>query len=232
MLVLWILLGLLALIFGLLCVPVRLRAQYSGTFTARLAWLFFKYSIAPATEKNPKEKKEQSPKKEEKKSDETPKAKKPNAFQRYYNNEGIDGFVGLLQEAVSALKRFGTGLNRSIYIKLFALQIVVTGDDPKTLTEKYGKTCAAVFPLLGWLGSNLRVSRRGAHMIDVHPDYTGWDKKQVQCAATIDVVPLVFIAALIALAVRLGVKVVLAFLRGSKEQKTPPITKTSSQIAS
>ena len=76
MIVLWILLGLIALIFLLLCIPVRFDLNYNGEATVFIRYLFLKYRVLPAPEKKPEPKKEKKP--SEKKSEEKAKEKKPN----------------------------------------------------------------------------------------------------------------------------------------------------------
>ena len=60
MIVLWILLGLIALIFLLLCIPVRFDLNYNGEATVFIRYLFLKYRVLPAPEpikeKKPSEK--------------------------------------------------------------------------------------------------------------------------------------------------------------------------------
>ena len=51
MIVLWILLGLIALIFLLLCIPVRFDLNYNGEATVFIRYLFLKYRVLPAPEK-------------------------------------------------------------------------------------------------------------------------------------------------------------------------------------
>ena len=57
MIVLWILLGLIALLFLLLCIPVRFDLNYNGEATVFMRYLFLKYRVLPAPEKKPEPKK-------------------------------------------------------------------------------------------------------------------------------------------------------------------------------
>ena len=50
MIVLWILLGLIALLFLLLCIPVRFDLNYNGEATVFIRYLFLKYRVLPAPE--------------------------------------------------------------------------------------------------------------------------------------------------------------------------------------
>ena len=61
MIVLWILLGLIALIFLLLCIPVRFDLNYNGEATVFIRYLFLKYRVLPAPKKKPEPKKEKKP---------------------------------------------------------------------------------------------------------------------------------------------------------------------------
>jgi len=226
MIALYILLGLLALLLGLLCVPVVLRVEYAGSVAMRLRWLFFTILRVPAPEgrkpKKKKKKKEKPKKEKEKKKEEKPKKekeKKPNAFQRFYAYQGIPGFIELLGRAVDALKRFRHGLWRCFFIRELRLHMVILGGDPKELVEKYGKVCAGVYPPLGWLSTHLR-TRPGNVRATIAPDFTGLAEKEIAATAEVSVIPLTLLAAVIMLALRLGVRVILKFLNGAKEPKT------------
>ena len=221
---LYIILGIIALFVGLLSVPVVLRVEYAGSVTLRLRWLFLTILRVPAPEdKKPKKKKKkkEKPKKEEEKKEKKPKEDKgPGAFQRFYQYQGIPGFIELLQRAVEVLKQFRHGMWRCFKIRELRLHMVVMGGEPQELVEKYGKTCAAVYPSLGWLTSHLR-SKPGKIHTTIVPDFTGLAQKEIACTAEISIVPRTLIAAVIMLAVRLGVRVALKFLRGAK----PPADK-------
>ena len=80
MIVLWILLGLIALLFLLLCIPVRFDLNYNGEATVFIRYLFLKYRVLPA----PEPKKEKKP--SEKKSEEKAKEKKPNPLLQQVKN--------------------------------------------------------------------------------------------------------------------------------------------------
>ena len=93
MIVLWILLGLIALIFLLLCIPVRFDLNYNGEATVFVRYLFLKYRVLSA----PEPIKEKKP--SEKKSEEKAKEKKPNPLlqqvRKYKEAEGLTGLLTL-----------------------------------------------------------------------------------------------------------------------------------------
>jgi len=219
---LYIILGIIALFAALLSVPLVLRVEYADSVSLRLRWLFLTILRIPAPEdKKPKKKKKKKEKPEKEKKEEKPKKekeKKPSAFQRFYEYQGVSGFIELLQRTVDALKKFRHGLWRCFCIRELRLHMVVLGGEPQELVEKYGKICAAVYPAIGWLSSHLR-SRPGKVRATIAPDFTGLAQKEMAATAEVSVVPLLLFAALIMLLIRLGVKVVLKFLSGAKEPK-------------
>jgi len=223
MIALYIILGIIALFTGLLCVPLVLRMEYAGSVALRLRWLFLTILRVPAPEdKKPKKKKKkkEKPEKEKKKEDKPKKEKekKPNAFQKFYEYQGISGFIELLQRTVEILKQFRHGLWRCFCIRELKLYMVVMGGEPQELVEKYGKVCAGVYPAFGWLSSHLH-SRPGKVRATINPDFTGLAQKEIACTAEIAIVPRVLLGAVIMLAVRMGVRVVLRFLKGAKAPK-------------
>ena len=106
MIVLWILLGLIALLFLLLCIPVRFDLNYNGEATVFIRYLFLKYRVLPA----PEPKKEKKP--SEKKSEEQAKEKKTNPLlqqvKKYKEAEGLSGLLTLAKDLLKATgTRFG-----------------------------------------------------------------------------------------------------------------------------
>ena len=224
MVFLYILLGIAALITLLLSVPLIVQAEYGQELTLGVRWLFLRIPIVPAKEKKPKKKKKKKKEKPENEKEEKPKKEKdpdkPNVVQRFYQYKGIPGFVDLLRRTVEILKKFRHGVWLCFKIRKLHLQMLITGGDPQALVEQYGKTCAAVFPALGWLSSHLR-TKRGGVKAHISPDFTGFAKKEMAFDADISICPLVLICALLAMLVRLGFRVVLRFFKGAKPPKTP-----------
>jgi len=215
MIVLYILLGVVVFFAGLLSVPLIIQAEYEQAATLRVRWLFLKIPIIPGKEKKPKKKKDKPKKEKPEKPKEDEGEKKPGILGRYYKYQGISGFIDLLQRTVEILKQFRHGLWLCFKIRKLHLRMLITGGDPQSIVEKYGKTCAAVFPALGWLSSHLR-SRRGGVRANISPDFTGLAEKEMAFAAEVSISPLPLIHALLMLLVRLGVRVALKFIRGAK----------------
>ena len=106
MIVLWILLGLIALLFLLLCIPVRFDLNYNGEAAVFIRYFFLKYRVLPA----PEPIKEKKP--SEKKSEEKAKEKKPNPLlqqvKKYKEAEGTYG-------AFNARERFVKGHRHALW---------------------------------------------------------------------------------------------------------------------
>jgi len=225
MIALYIILGIIALFIALLSVPLVLRVEYAGSVALRLRWLFLTILQIPAPEdkkpKKKKAKKEKPEKKEEEKKEKKPEEKKdkgPNVLQRFYQYRGVSGFIDLLQRAVAVLKQFRHGLWRCFCIRELTLHMVIMGGEPEELVKKYSRTCAGVYPAIGWLGSHLR-SKPGGIRTTIVPDFTGLAQKEIACTAEISIIPRTLIAAVIMLAVRMGLRVVLRFFKGAKAPK-------------
>jgi len=221
MIALYIIVGIIALIIGTLSIPVLLRLEYIGDVKLQVQWLFLRKQLVPAPPDKPKKKKKEKPEKEEKPKEEKPKEegeKKPNALSRFYEYQGIPGFVELLRRTVAALKKFRHGLWLSFCIRELDLKINLPGGDPEGLAVQYGKLSAAIFPSLGWLCSKLR-TKKGRVRANIYPDFTGNSEREIICRATVSVIPSVVIGATFGLLARLGFRVVLKFFRGAKAPK-------------
>ena len=173
MIVLWILLGLIALIFLLLCIPVRFDLNYNGEATVFIRYLFLKYRVLPAPE----------PKKE----------KKPNPLlqqvKKYKEAEGLTGLLTLAKDLLKATgTRFGK-LLKHIKLKDFDLYVLVGGgEDAAEIAILYGEVCAGVYPAVSvLLGLTNCKSPHGRVSVDL--DYSAKEPK-VLCTASGAVRPL------------------------------------------
>ena len=142
--ILWILLGLLALLVLALLVPVKIRGSYEdGAPFLTVRYGPVKLQLFPPKEKTEEEKK--PPRKKKPKSEKPQKPKKPkakiNMDQILYALEKLPPILG------RALRRTG----RSIHIRPLQLYVLVAGGDPASTAALYGKMEAALaagFPIL------------------------------------------------------------------------------------
>ena len=169
MIVLWILLGLIALIFLLLCIPVRFDLNYNGEATVFIRYLFLKYRVLPTPEKKP-----------------NPLLRQ---VKKYKEAEGLTGLLTLAKDLLKATgTRFGK-LLKHIKLKDFDLYVLVGGgEDAAEMAVLYGEVCAGVYPAVSvLLGLTNCKSPHGRVSVDL--DYSVKEPK-VLCTASGAVRPL------------------------------------------
>lgn len=140
--ILWVLLGLLALLAAALLIPVKIRGSYEDGSP----FLYIRYGPVKLQLFPPREKAEEGEKKPPKKKKTKPeKPKKPkakiNMEQILYALEKLPPILG------RALKRTG----RCIHIRPLKLYVLVAGSDPAATAMLYGRMEAALaagFPIL------------------------------------------------------------------------------------
>lgn len=217
---LYIILGIIAFFLILLSVKVAVTVHYEDDVTVSLKWLFLKFDILPKHEKEPKKekkkKKEKKPKEESEVIPEPKKKKKDNMFVRFYHNRGVEGVVQLLKDAAKALggmfKRIGRAF---LFEELFIALTVGAGDSAETAI-KYGKTCSAAFPAMGFIVNNMRVKK---YNIDISPDFI-YGNNTAKLHTKISARPITVINAIIIVLFELLFKVVIKLLMHSDEPKT------------
>ena len=215
---LYIILGIIAFIILLLSIKVMITVHYDEELTVSLSWLFLKFDLLPMKEKHPKKekkKKEKKPKKTDEKIPE-PKKKKDNMFVRFYHNQGVSGVVQLLKDAAAALG----GMFRAFLFEELYVSLTVGSDDAADTAVKYGKVCAAAFPSMGFIVSNMRVKK---YNIEVTPDFVG-GSNSARMHVKAAVIPLRLINAVIVVAFQLLFKVVFKLLKHGKA-KTADVEK-------
>lgn len=189
MLWLYILLGILLVIFLLLLTPVKLKASYNENFRCILKIGFVKFSLYP-----PKPKKKKKPKKadEEQKSEETKK-------ESIIKEKGISWLFDLIKKiadlAVGALKDFF----RHIIVKKLLLSISIAGSDAADTAVKYGYCCSAVYPAFGIIVGAVKCKKYG---VDISPDF----EEKAKSAVNMELEARIKILWLLALVIKHGIK--------------------------
>lgn len=217
---LYIILGIFASIIAVLLILLSINAvitvHYENDVTMTLKWLFLKFNILPSDKdkkKKPKKKKE----KEEPESEvvKEPKKKKDNMFVNFYHNKGVEGVVQLLKDTAKALGGMFKRIGKSLVIDELIVSLRVSAGDSAETAIKYGKTCAAAFPAMGFIVNNLRVKR---YDIEVVPDFIyGTDDARLH--SVIRVNPRKLLNAIIIVLAELIVKVVSELLMHSDAPK-------------
>ncbi|MCQ2476236.1 MAG: DUF2953 domain-containing protein [Clostridia bacterium] len=218
MLALKIILGIILFFILILSVKVRVTVHSEDGIDLNVRWLFLKFRILPKKEKGKKKKKKKPKKEDETVSEPKPpkeKKKGDNIFVCFYKNNGVEGVVDLLKRLAEVLKTGFGNVARSFTIEELYISLLVGAGDSAATADKYGKTCAAVFPAMGVITSKLKVKK---YSIDVNPDFI-YGGNNARVHAQLSVVPRRLINSFIGMGVRLVFKVVIKFLRGTKAKK-------------
>ena len=169
MLILYILLGLLALcllvVLLVLFVPVTARIAYDDELRVRVRVLGIPITLLPS---QPKEEKE-PPDKPKKKpaADKPPAEKKPSRVRQLvqeigdtFKEDGIGATVDYLRQLAALAGKAVGGLLGAITVTRLKLTLLIVGEDAADTAVRYGEICAALYPALTVLERVIRVRRR------------------------------------------------------------------------
>ena len=160
--VLYSLLGLLALLIGVISIPVYGRVTYDGALSVRLRVLGIPFTILP-------QEKTEKKKRPAKKS--AAKEKKPSAFQELADLLKQDDIGGTLHflggVAALASKTIGR-LLRSITVSQLDLQMRIATDDVSVTAQRYGQVCSVLYPTLAIIEQWVHIRRRN---LRVEPNF-------------------------------------------------------------
>lgn len=250
----WIILAVLALILFVLCIKVKISAEYSdeNTFVA-LKWLFLTIPLYPKEKKEKKEEKEEKPEEkpnektdekteeesEEKEEDsedseetsvaevpEKPEKKKESLLHILYRTNGIDGLLLIIGRVFSYLGTFIGDFLKSLVIEEFYLDARCSKKDAAETAIYYGKVCSSAFPMLGAIASKCKLKK---YDINIYPDFLA-PRSSASFAITFHLYPIYVIAISVVFLCRLIFKVVLRligkiFLSGKKDKTENKNTK-------
>lgn len=196
---LYILLGIILLIFLILLIPIGVKVSYKGEVKAVLKIGFIPIRIYP-----PKPKKKKKDKKKEKKEseDDKKKKKKPSIVKE----KGILWLVDTIREAASlaagALKSFF----KHLVIKRFSLSISYHGKDAEDTAVKYGYFCLAVYPAVSIL---VKASKCKKYGVDISPNFNEGDQSRY----AVDIYAYIRLLWIFAIAFRYGFKAIKLLIR-------------------
>lgn len=147
MIALWIILGVLLLIFLLLMIRVQVHFRYDGEPHLTMKVLFYKKTLIPSPPKH--EKKKPAPKKQKEpkeKPAEQPQEKKQSYLAKIREKKGLSGLVSLLTSvariAAGALK----GLFSHIVIRKMDVGVALNSGNAADTAVTYGKLCSVIYP--------------------------------------------------------------------------------------
>lgn len=219
---LYIVLGIILLVTGILNIPVGAVASYNDDFSLYIKYLFFKIKILPEDEK--KEKKQNKPKKQKKpKKDGEDKAvkeknknKKDNIFLKFYHDRGFSGTLELIKDAAGLLKDYTKSIFlKHFVIKEFRLNMTVAGEDSADTAVKFAKISSGVYISLGFIKSKMKFKNS---LINIQPDFIG-DKSKASFYIEMRVRPAGLINATLYLAMRLLKRLLKVMASNSKNDK-------------
>ena len=150
MIALYIILGILLLIFLVLLVPIEVLAHYSDELSLTVKVLFYQKKLLPAP---PKPKKPAQPK-QEKKPEEKPKEEKPkkekpqkqNFLSKIKDKKGITGLLSLLTGAAKIAGGAAKGIISHAVIRRLDIGIALNSGDAASTAVNYGRLCSIVYP--------------------------------------------------------------------------------------
>lgn len=182
---LYIILGILFLIFLILLIRVKVFAEYTDTLRLSVKVLFIRIRlIDPDKEKKPKkEKKKEEKKKPEKKEEPKEKKEKPakqNMLQKLKEKKGITGllslFTSLAKIAGGALK----GLFSHIVIHRLDVGLAIKDEDAAATALTYGRLCSVIYPSVNIITAATKMKD---YRVSVEPVFD--DSRQTQIYANI-----------------------------------------------
>ncbi len=219
MIALYIILGIIAAIVLLFCVKIGVELRYEDDFEVSVRVLGLRFRLLPAKEKKPKKEKPKKEKPEKEKKPEEPVEEKPKGesfVMRFYHEQGFDGTMQFLADVLAALNTMlGDIFKRSFVLERLMLRLRVSKADAAQTALAYGKTCAAVYPALGVICTNLTVRKYDA---DIRADYLA-DKSTAAVWFILSVRPIKLTNALVRFAFRAVVAFLKTRVRASKRKK-------------
>lgn len=142
MIVLWILLGLLFIVFALLLIPASITVSFDGDVHAVARYLFLKFNL---TETEEKEEASEDKKNSDKKDEDKPqKDSSLTMFKQFFKREGISGLLNLISEASKIIANATKGIVKHLKFKRFKLNLCIATGDASDTAMLYGKICPVI----------------------------------------------------------------------------------------
>ena len=209
MIALYIILGILLLLFLLILIKVEIFAVYSDELSLTLKVLFYRIVLLPS---KPKPKKKEEPKKEpEKKPTEQPEDKKEKKQKQSYltklkNKKGLTGVLSLLTGVARIAAGTLKGLLSHVVIHKMDVGIALSSDDSSSTAVNYGRLCSIVYPAVDVI-SAATVCK--SYRVTLEPVFDDEKKTRIY----VDVHAHLRICFAVAEAIKAGVKLLLVRLR-------------------
>lgn len=212
MIALYIILGVLLLLFLLTLLNVWVLAGYNDELRLSVRIAFVKIQLVPP--KQGKEKKEKKPKKTQKKKtkEEKPEKKKSFSIKEYVKQKGVSGILNIIKRTAD----FAVGTLNDIFKKItvtrFYLMLRVAGSDAADSAVKYGQVCSVLYPALKVIGEVVTIED---YDIDVEPDFSDEPKNVAQGEVTAKI----RIISILKVAIKRGFQALRLFLKAKPKHR-------------
>ncbi len=188
----------LALLIFILLLKVKLFFDFStdSGFSFKIGILFFTFDL---TKEKPEKDKDKEEKKEKKPSKLLRRIKKffgidvisdSDALKENVEEGGISSTVNRVVTAVSLIAGQIFWLLKKFTIKKLRVFVVCGGSDAADTAMQYGLVCAAVYPMVGYLDTNLK-TEKDAQDIGVYCDFDGDSKLDFEFDVSIRIIHIV-----------------------------------------
>ena len=211
-----ILLGLLAVLLLLLCMPVRveLLAQPEDPMRCLVCWLFLKIDLLKLKkDKTPKKKEAQSEKKDKEEQKKKTKKKKPAK-----RKMPLSDLLQIIWELLGASGRGLRLLGRWLKVYRLRLKLVVARGDAAETALAYGRVNAAVYGAYASLGNVLKLCRPD---FTITPDFTG-TQDQLELDIRLRLLPIQAVGILVQVLVDFFCRMLKNHLAQQKAAKAKP----------
>ena len=168
MLALYIILGIILLLFALCFVKLEFFANYNESLTLKLKVLFAQFNLVP---KKPKAEKT-------KKSEKKEKEKKPSYLKKLSEKKGVSGLLSIFVELSKLVFTTLKGLFANTVVTNFDLDIKVSGDDAADTALKYGKLCGVIYSAVSIV---CNATQTKSYNLNVTPDFDDEAQSLVRC---------------------------------------------------
>lgn len=171
MIALYIVLGILALLFLCLLLPVSLRVSYRGELWVRARILGVPVTLFPRREKPGKAGAKRAAKPPSKRRQKREKEReKLIDLSRMLKEDGVGGTLRFFGELAKLLWRAARRVLRAVTVRKLWLRMRIGGEDAADTALQYGRACAALFPGIEMIGTLVRVRRRDVKVTPLFPE--------------------------------------------------------------
>ncbi len=187
MIALYIVLGIIAFIFLLLCIPVSVKAVYKDELGLTLRYAFFKFDLLKEHDE-----------KEEKQEDETEEKESKFKLKDMLKNHGVKNFLDIIKELFLIATKSLFNILKHIKVKELSIDFTAAAEEPGDAALLYGKVCGIIYPFYSLLLANCKVKKSS---VNVDLNYNE-ESPKVGATLEISLLPIYLCAHGVALLVR------------------------------